>query len=256
MKIAAQLYTVREYTQTPEAFLETLKKIKEIGYESVQISGTYAMEADYIKKCLDETGLDLCATHTNRDRILKDTKAVIEEHKLWNCKYIGLGAYSKFWESPDMPLKEMADEFLKEFFPVAKEISDAGLTFLYHIHAQEFQHVEKGVTFLQYITERMPEKFGILADFYWTQVGGEDPYRFISQYKDKLQVVHFKDLLPKGNASAMAPVGEGNINYEAIYRELSKIGTEALAVEQDDCNGENPFDCLKRSLENIKKFAE
>lgn len=28
MKIAAQLYTLRNFTQTPEEFLETLKKLK------------------------------------------------------------------------------------------------------------------------------------------------------------------------------------------------------------------------------------
>ena len=256
MKIAAQLFTLREYTQTPEDFLETLKKVKKIGYESVQLSAIGKMDADYIKKCLIETELDVCATHTAKDRILNDTKAVIEEHKLWGCKYIGLGSYSKFNETPDAPLKQIADDFIEEFYSVAKEIEGAGLKFLYHIHAQEFQHVEKGVTFLQYVTERMPDCFGILADFYWTQVGGVDPYSFISQYKDKLDVVHFKDLLPKGNAPAMAPVGEGNINYEGIYNELSKIGTEALAVEQDNCNGEDPFDCLKRSFENIKKYAK
>lgn len=255
MKIAAQLYTVREFTQTPENFLETLKRVKKIGYESVQLSAIGKMSAEYIKDCIDETGLHVCATHTPYDRLLGDLDAVIEEHKLWNCKYVGLGAYPGFWNAEEKSPKEIAYNFIKEFEPVIKKVNEAGLTFLYHNHAMEFQHIEPGVTFLDYIIEMLPP-FGILADFYWTQLGGISPLEFIGKYSGKLKVVHFKDLLPKGNTPAMAAVGDGNINYKAIYEALSIIGTEVLAVEQDDCNGENPFSCLDRSYKNISKFAK
>ena len=40
MEIGAQLYTVRDYAKTTEDFAETLKKIADIGYRIVQVSGT------------------------------------------------------------------------------------------------------------------------------------------------------------------------------------------------------------------------
>ena len=36
---AAQLYTVRDFTKTPEAIETTLRKIKAIGFQAIQISG-------------------------------------------------------------------------------------------------------------------------------------------------------------------------------------------------------------------------
>ena len=39
MKVGAQLYTVRTYTQTESDFKDTIEKIAKIGYETVQISG-------------------------------------------------------------------------------------------------------------------------------------------------------------------------------------------------------------------------
>ena len=36
--LAAQLYTVREFTKTPEGVAETFKKVRQIGYKAVQIS--------------------------------------------------------------------------------------------------------------------------------------------------------------------------------------------------------------------------
>ena len=53
----------------------------------------------------------------------------------------------------------------------------------------------------------------------------------------------------------MAVVGEGNLNFERIFEEAKKAGTKYMLVEQDNCYGENPFDCLKRSYENLKTFG-
>ena len=53
----------------------------------------------------------------------------------------------------------------------------------------------------------------------------------------------------------MAVVGEGNINFDAVISAAESAGTQYLLVEQDNCNGEDPFDCLKRSYENMKAMG-
>jgi sugar phosphate isomerase/epimerase len=50
----------------------------------------------------------------------------------------------------------------------------------------------------------------------------------------------------------MAVIGEGNINFDRVFYSAEKAGTEFMLVEQDDCNRENPFDCLRRSYEFLK----
>ena len=49
----------------------------------------------------------------------------------------------------------------------------------------------------------------------------------------------------------MAVVGEGNINFDAVLNAAESAGTEYALVEQDSCYDENPFDCLKRSYQNL-----
>ena len=39
MKLGAQIYSVRNYIQTPEAYANTLKKLKVLGYDTVQHAG-------------------------------------------------------------------------------------------------------------------------------------------------------------------------------------------------------------------------
>ena len=46
MQIGAQLYTVREHTRNLDDFSETLKKIADIGYKTVQVSGTCRIRAE------------------------------------------------------------------------------------------------------------------------------------------------------------------------------------------------------------------
>ena len=44
------------------------------------------------------------------------------------------------------------------------------------------------------------------------------------------------------------------MNYPRILERLENAGTKYALVEQDDCNGEDPFECLERSYENLKKY--
>ena len=43
MEIGAQFFTVRNLCQNLDDFAETLKKVADIGYKTVQISGTLSM---------------------------------------------------------------------------------------------------------------------------------------------------------------------------------------------------------------------
>ena len=91
MKIGAQLYTVREHTQNLKDFAETLKKVAEIGYTTVQVSTTCAFEPEWLRKQLAACGLRCVLTHTPRERLLADPAAVAAEHDVFDCQYVGLG---------------------------------------------------------------------------------------------------------------------------------------------------------------------
>ena len=68
-KIAAQLYTLREYTKTPADIEVTMNKVAKIGYESVQVSGIGPIEPERLKDIVDKAGLSICATHVSFNRI-------------------------------------------------------------------------------------------------------------------------------------------------------------------------------------------
>ena len=82
MRVGAQLYTLREYCKTLDDFALTLRRVADMGYSIVQVSGSCAFEADWLKKELDRNGLQCVLTHTPAPRILGEIQKVCEEHDI------------------------------------------------------------------------------------------------------------------------------------------------------------------------------
>ena len=72
MKIGAQFYTIRDFCKTQDDLKESLKKVADIGYKYVQISGTCNYDPLWLKKQLDENGLKCVITHIPVDRLKND----------------------------------------------------------------------------------------------------------------------------------------------------------------------------------------
>ncbi len=249
-KIAAQLFTLREYTKTPADIEATMKKVALIGYESVQVSGIGPIEPVRLKEITDKAGLSICATHISFDRLKNDTDALINEHLLWNCKYMGLGAMpAEYRESADT-----YKAFAREVSKIARDEKAAGLQFIYHNHNFEFVKFD-GITGLEILmNESDPDAFHFEIDTYWVQAGGGDPVQWIKKVGGRMKVVHFKDMAVDNERKQLfAEIGEGNLNWPPIIRACEDIGVEWYAVEQDICQ-RNPFESLSISFNNMLKM--
>ena len=94
---------------------------------------------------------------------------------------------------------------------------------------------------------------GITLDTYWAQAGGADPAQWLRRLDGRVNCVHFKDMVfsPEDKGVRMAAIGEGNMNYPEILKACDDAHVEYGFVEQDNCYGEDPFLCLKRSYEYL-----
>lgn len=247
--LAAQLYTVRESTQTAEEFRKTLKKVSDIGYTAVQVSAIGPIPAEEVKAALDESGLRCCITHMSYDRLLNDLPQVIEDHKLWNCNNVGIG-------SMPQEFRESGEEGYKNFIPfannVGRKLADAGMTFSYHNHSFEFERYgdRTGLDILYDDSENL----NAIIDTYWIQHGGADPAAWIRKVSGRMPVVHLKDMVIQGRDQIMAEVGEGNLNWPEILKACEEAGVQYLAIEQDICQ-RDPFESLAISYNNLKAWG-
>ncbi len=247
MEIGAQFYTVRQTCQNLEDFAVTLKKVADIGYRNVQISGTCPYPAEWLKEQLERNGLKCVLTHIPVPRLTGELEQVIEDHRVFDCPYIGLG-----WWAFD-PEKNMSyDQWMETFPPIAEKIAAGGKLFMYHNHDQEFKKYE-GKLILERLAEEVPaDRMGFTLDTFWVQAGGADPAQWLERLSGRIPCIHLKDY---AYGRQMAVVGEGNINFARVFEKAEAGGTRYMLVEQDDCHGEDPIECLRRSYEYLRSWG-
>lgn len=248
-QLAAQLYTVREFTKTPEDIARTMKKVRAIGYESVQVSGMGPIDPHELRKIVDGEGLTICATHIGYDRMKDETEAVIEEHYVIGCKHPAIGSMPGGYRNA-----EGFHRFAKEASKVAKKLADGGLTWSYHNHSFELEKFGDKVGLEILRSESDAKYFNLEIDTYWIQHGGGDPAEWVARCKGRIPLIHLKDMGNKGGQQLMMEVGEGNLNWPRILSEAKKSGVEWYIIEQDVCQ-RDPFESLAMSLRNLKAMG-
>ena len=246
--IAAQLYTVREFTQTMEGFVDSIRKVSEIGYTAAQVSAVGSVSPADMKKICDDHGITIANTHVGWPRLQEDIGAVIDEHRLWECRHVAVGSMPRHFIEAGL---EGLRQFAKEATEVGRALHEAGLTFSYHNHSFEFARYgdKNGLEIL--FEETDPRYVQAELDTYWIQYGGGDVCEWILRLKDRMPVIHFKDMAMTGwRDQVMTEVGEGNLNWPGILDACREANVEWYAVEQDICPGD-PFDSLAISYRNL-----
>ena len=255
--IGAQLYTVRGSCKTPQDLEKTLGRIAAMGYKAVQLSGICECDPVWLRGVLDRLGLSAPLTHTAATLLTEKTDEVIEAHKVLGAPYVGIGAAPGIFQKAETlkPLDQIFDSFVQTFTPVIEKVKAAGLQFGYHNHHREFAKLSNGKLFMDALCDAFPpDQCACILDTHWVQAGGGDPAAWLRRLNGRIQCIHFKDMIfsTEDQKVHYAPIGEGNLNWEAIFDAIRDCDVAYAFVEQDTCYGEDPFDCLDRSLKFIR----
>lgn len=248
MEIGAQLYTLREYCRDLPSFAETLKKVADIGYKTVQVSGSCPYEAQWLKEQLDANGLRCVLTHFSMDRIRDDAAGTADFHRVFGCRHIGIGCAPNCFSrgDEDMTALRAAIDAAAAAFPAR----DALL--MYHNHACEWQRGSDGRYYFDALAEDYaPSVLGFTLDTFWAQYAGLTVTDLLRRMKGRVPCVHLKDMEIQVNKPVTAPVGQGTMDFDAILRACEDAGAVHLLVEQDDCF-EDPFLCMKKSYDYLR----
>ncbi len=234
MQAGLNLYSIRNYLDTEEHFLEAANQLREMGYSYMQYSGG-PFDADMIQRVSQASGMPVVLTHVPFDRIVNDTERLMEEHARFGCTRIGLGA---------MPFDALEDPercrgIVNSLECAAEKMAQNGFSFFYHHHHFEFVKHD-GVSVFDYMVQNAPH-INFTLDTYWLQYGGVDIGATVDKLKGRIGCVHLKDYMivkgqggPAGYEPRFAPVGDGNIDFAALLPRMIAAGTEYFIVEQDN----------------------
>ena len=248
--LAAELMTVREFTQTAAGMATTLGKLRAIGYQAVEMGWPTQFPAVEFQKMCEEARITVCSTHCEFERLRDDMAAVIEEHEIIGCANIAVSSMpGEYPRSAGGFL-----QFARDAEQVARKLTEAGYTFSYHNHSFEFERFDRRLG-MDIIFEQTDSKH-VLAqlDTYWVQHAGGDPVRWIERLSGRMLLMHLKDMSVRGQRQIFCEVGEGNLNWTDIVRAAQRSGVRWYIVEQDQCE-RDPFESLEISFRNLRAMG-
>ena len=228
MKIGVQLFSIRKYLETAEEFARAAKTLSDIGFRYVETAGFGGLDAKQFKNILDDNGLKVCSSHIGIDKILQNTRKMVDEQLLLNttccnCSWPGTKSFDI------NGILQTAEQIAK----AAEILKENGLVLGYHNHGIEFAKCGCK-TWLELILENSKGLLTAQPDTYWIQYGGGDPAYWISRYSKRLNSIHFKDMaISQDNQQIMVAVGTGNLNWENILLSANNSSAKYAIVEMD-----------------------
>ena len=260
MRKGVQAFTVRDYLNSPDECRESYKKIKDMGYDSVQAWPSAGMGAKQLQDILDELGLVNCSGGGSYEDMAKGKgiKEAIESTKIFGSKYIGVGTLPEEFRKTADGMKRYAHSLNK----IAAELKKEGCALLYHHHALEFVSFGNSQNGMEILADETdPEGVFWTLDTHWLASAGVDQVYWINKLQGRVPIIHFKDYKIEYGAVGIeevrkefAEVGEGNIHYPPIVEACKKTGIKFIIVEQDTCPG-NPFDSLQISFKGLQRLG-
>lgn len=271
LPVAVQVYGLRDLLEnTPDKFKEVMTKIKEMGYDGVELAGLYGLTPEYVRETLKEIGLVPLSAHVPFVDMMEDLDKVIKDYSTIGVQYLVMPYMAEEY-------RPVNPEGFKGFLPllnqVGEKIHQAGMTFLYHNHDFEFVKLEDGTWGYDAMFDAIPhDNLMSELDTCWCDVATGEPVEFIKKYAGRLPVLHLKDYIKKGQVKSMykligieqeeteeetgyfgfRPVGFGQMIWEPILEETVKAGTKWVVVEQDEHYELDPLEAARRSRDYLK----
>lgn len=256
--IGIQMYTLRDSMNTREDFEETLRRVAEMGYTSVQIR-----MPDFVT---DEEGAAMLAHYG----LSADTAFAPFDDHIWEnipktvkqARLLGTNMVRTTSIPHDLGQSEEGyHEFARQMNRVAAEFAKNGLTFMYHFHAFEYVNFPTCTGMDILLKETDPSCVDFQPDVFWLTAAGKEPSQALYDFKGRSRYMHLKDYaiaepqkVIEGVPRISAPVGTGNLNWSGILKAAADIGIEYYVVE-DDMGILDPFDSAKQSIDNLKKMG-
>lgn len=237
MKIAAQLYTVRELLRERAQMPHVLRRLRAMGYEFVEVAGIRPTAAE-----LAGAEVRVCATHESLETLKHNLDGVLEWCAAWDCRYVVIPSAPPEYRTGD-GFRRLA----REAQDIAGRLRPHGITLAYHNHDFELGLWDGRIGLEMLFGAAPPEVLAAELDTYWLQFAGADPLDWMARFGSRLKLLHLKDMTADGE---QAEVGGGVTDWTAVLSACRDAGTEWLVVEHDDPEGD-PLASLAVSHRNL-----
>jgi sugar phosphate isomerase/epimerase len=242
-RIGIQLYTVRSLMPgDPDG---TLGGLAQIGYSEVELAGLYGLRPAAMRQMLDRHHLSAVSGHMALTDMRRDWARALDEAATLGQRYIVCSSIDESERSPD-DYRRIASELNH----LADQSQRQGIQFAYHNHMYEFTTVSGVTPYDLLLTGCDPHLVQMEVDLMWMVKGGGDPLSYFGRFPGRFPMVHVKDMTASGT---MVDVGQGTIDFRAIFAQSDRAGIKHYFVEHDQ--PPNPLADARTCYEYLRRLT-
>jgi len=233
MQTAIQLYSVRDID---ESIVEIIERVGETAFDGVEFAYRVNEEpAEAVRAALDEARLVASSAHVGIETLEDDLDGVIDA-----AETLGYDDIVVPWLDPEhFETVAAVEETAARLSTLAEAVAERGMQLHYHNHDQEFVETDAGIAF-DVLAERASDDLMFEVDAGWALYGGVDPVELLTEYADRISLVHFKDVhLDSDDVPAL---GDGDLDIPAVAQAAHDIDAEWAIYENDE--PEDPIEAL------------
>ena len=252
LKLGLQTYTVRE--EMDNDLIKTLRKIRQIGYDGVELCSFYGHSGEELRQIVEAEELELISVSFQIQDVIHDCKREMRQIAQTGAPYavIPYMPPEKRYGQPEW------EQTLADIRTISKECAKNGLQLLYHNHDFEF-HKQDGIyDYDRLLQAFQPGELMAELDVCWLSVSGLSPVKQLRKLSRRVPLVHVKDYegRPDFDTFHFCAVGNGVIEFSSVIKAAHMAGAEWIIVEQDQPeDGKTPFECVQMSYDYLKKTA-
>ena len=253
--IGLELYSVRE--QLAKDVPSALDRVRDFGFQYVEVGNTYKLAPEEFKKQLNARGLQPISGLYDYARYRDDVEGVAREAKALGLQYVGTA-----WIPHQDPFDEKtAREAAAVFNRAGEALAKHGLKFFYHTHGYEFQPSKDGTLFDLMMKETKPEFVRYQMDIFWIVHPGQDPVKLLEKYGSRFELMHVKDMrkgTPTGLLTGKSDItndvafGTGIMKWPEILKAAEKAGVKWYFIEDESPISLEQLPLSLRFLERVK----
>ncbi len=223
--LALQLHSLcHEATNDPEAIV---RRVPSLGFDGVEIAGTYGWPADHWKRILTETKLRVVGAHVRLETLESEWHAHVAFQHAIGCPRLVVPSLPK-----NLQTVEGFSEAARRLTALGNRAKSEGLALFYHNHAYELSPMADGRCGMDILlAETDPARLGLEVDTYWVERGGINSRDFIQQHAARIGMLHAKEFCGDGRD---VPVGQGDVDWKVIIPLARGRGWPVIAEYEAD----------------------
>ena len=279
IEIGVQQIMLSSLSKNDETLLESLKRVKEYGYDSVELDsfmihpysflvGTLTRAAGMAvgntgkrdwKNLILQSGLKVISLHSDLKSIERDPESVAKEALEYGTDKVvitGMYRYDYTSSSSLSSLTARLDEG-------GRRLKEYGVSLLYHNHNIETVKDEKGRTALDVIINGTNGDYvSFELDTFWLSEAGCPLEEWMKKMGGRLKLWHIADRGWRGNSKQIAPIvksgsvelGTGNLPLERLLSIAKENQVQGIVLESHNNWIDNdPLESIRISGQWLKK---